>query len=76
MVHRFDRRIMTKDKVTKLTKITDNDCRIVDGMMTKYSFTEHSQPSDSPSVDIDIDDLINDINAFIEWINDYNKRMN
>ena len=67
---------MTKDKVTKLTKITDNDCRIVDGMMTKYSFTEHSQPADSPSVDIDVDDLINDINAFIEWINDYNKRMN
>ncbi len=76
MVRRFDRRIMTKDKVIKLTKITDNDCKIVDDMMTKYSFTEHSQPVDSPSIDIDIDDLINDINAYIEWITSYNKRMN
>ena len=74
MVHRFERRIMTNGKVMKLTMITEKDCKLVDDMMTKYSFTEHSQPIDSPPVDIDIDELNNDITVFIQWINDYQKR--
>ncbi len=75
ILHRFERRIMTKDKVNRLTKITDEDCKLVDDMMTKYSFTEHSQPVDSPPVGISIDELNADISAFIQWIGDYNKRV-
>ena len=76
MVHRFERRIMTKDKVKRLTKITDEDCKLVDAMMTKYSFTEHSQPADSPPIEIGIDELNNDISAFVQWITDYQNRKN
>lgn len=75
MVHRFERRIMTNGKLTKLTRITDADCAFVDSMMTKYSFTEHSQPSDSPPIEIDIDDLNKDIGDYINWISEYRKRM-
>lgn len=75
MVHRFERRIMTKGKVNKLTRITDEDCKFVDAMMTKYSFTEHSQPIDSPPVEISIEELSGDIAAYITWIAEYRKRM-
>lgn len=75
MVHRFERRIMTNGKLTKLTRITDDDCQFVDSMMTKYSFTEHSQPADSPPIDISIDELNVDISTYIKWIADYRKRM-
>lgn len=75
MVHRFNRRIMTNGKINKLTKIIDDDCRYVDDMMTKYSFTEHSQPIDSPPIQIGIDEIDNDIARYIEWISSYRKRM-
>ncbi len=75
MVRRFDRRIMTNGKVNKLTRITAEDCQIVDAMMTKYSFTEHSQPIDSPPIEINIDDLSVDISRYIDWIGSYCKRM-
>ena len=75
MVHRFERNVMTKGKATKLTRITMEDCKLVDSMMTKYSFTEHSQPIDSPPVVISIDELDRDIDECIKWITDYRKRM-
>ena len=65
MVHRFDRRIMTNGKVMKLTRLTVDDVKIIDDMMTKYSFTEHSQPIDSPPVQIDISELGSDIQLII-----------
>lgn len=75
MVHRFERRIMTNGKVTKLTRMTMEDCKLVDSMMTKYSFTEHSQPIDSPPVKISAEELNCDIEGYLRWINDYRKRM-
>ena len=75
MVRRFERRIMTNNKVNKLTQITADDCSIIDSMMTKYSFVEHSQPVDSPVIEIDPSSLDNDVAAFAMWVNEYNKRM-
>ena len=75
MVRRFERNIITKGKVTKLPRMTMDDCKIVDSMMSKYSFTEHSQPIDSPPVQISIEELSCDIDNYLNWINDYNKRM-
>ena len=74
MVHRFDRRIMTKGKIQKVLQITEDDCNIIDAMMTKYSFTEHSQPSDSPPIDVDIDELENDIAEFKKWTEEFKSR--
>ena len=76
MVHRFDRRIMTNGKVLKLTRLSVDDVKIIDDMMTKYSFTEHSQPIDSPPVQIDTSDLKSDIQSLLGWIKSYNKKMN
>lgn len=74
IVKRFSNRIMTKDKLGKLINITENDCAIIDSMMTKYSFGEHSQSDDGVIYELDIDEIINDIRAFIDWIESYNKR--
>ncbi len=76
MVQRFDRRIMTNNKVTKLTQITDEDCNMIDTMMTKYSFTEHSQPADSATLEMDLEEVEGDIAGFITWIKEYEKKMN
>ncbi len=75
MVHRFDRRIMTNGKVLKLTLLSPEDVKTIDDMMTKYSFTEHSQPIDSPPVQIDAPDLKTDIQTVLDWIKGYNKKM-
>ena len=76
MVHRFDRRIMTNGKVLKLTRLSVDDVKIIDDLMTKYSFTEHSQPIDSPPIQIDPSELGADNQSVLDWIKSYNKKMN
>ena len=75
MVKRFSRRIMT-GTLMKLDRITSEDCEMIDSMMTKYSFNEHSQPEDSPLIQMDLNETIADIKAFLVWIKNYNKKMN
>ena len=75
MVKRFSRRIMT-GKLMKLDQITSEDCAMIDSMMTKYSFNEHSQPEDSPLIQMDLDETVSDIKEFVSWIKLYNKKMN
>lgn len=75
MVKRFTRRIMT-GKLMRMNRITEDDCAIIDSMMTKYSFNEHSQPDDSGLITMNLDDTIQDIDIFIRWIKTYNKKMN
>jgi hypothetical protein len=48
---------------------------MIDSMMTKYSFNEHSQPEDSPLIQMDLDDTLSDIKNFVVWIKAYNKKM-
>ena len=74
MVRRFDRRIMTQGIVKKISKITAEDCILIDDMMTKYSFIEHSQPADSPPIEIDIGELCQDIEKMKQWIREFNGR--
>ena len=59
-----------------MDRITSADCQIIDNMMTKYSFGEHSQPEDSGLITMDLDEVINDIDNFNAWIRDYTKRIN
>lgn len=74
IVRRFHRNIRTNDMVTKLPAITEQDCKMVDDMMTKYSFVEHSQPSDILPLQYTIEEIENDIQAFMTWITEYSKK--
>jgi hypothetical protein len=62
-------------KLMRLDRITSDDCAMIDSMMTKYSYNEHSQPEDSPLIKMDLDDTISDIQKFVSWIKEYNKKM-
>lgn len=75
MVHRFKRRIMTSGIIMKMPNIAVEDCRMVDDMMSKYSFVEHSQPTDSQLVQFSIDEIDKDIELYVKWITDYRKKM-
>ena len=74
MVKRFSRRIMT-GKLLKMDRISKEDCQIIDSMMTKYSFGEHSQPEDSGLISMNLDDVIEDIDKYLQWIKDYTKKI-
>lgn len=74
IVKRFDKRIITNGKLEKLLKIEEKDCKIIDSMMTKYSYNEHSQATDGPNIDFDIEEIIVDISNFQKWIKAYNKK--
>lgn len=66
---------MTNNKVMKMPLIKESDCRMIDNMMTKYSFTEHSQPMDSMPVQLNLDEIDNDIYSFISWVAEFTKRV-
>lgn len=74
IVRRFHRNIRTNNMVTKLPAIAEKDCKIVDEMMTKYSFIEHSQPSDALVLQYTVDEIESDIQNYIDWISEYSKK--
>ena len=74
MVKRFNKVIMTNGKLKNLLKIEEEDCNIIDSLMTKYSFNEHSQSIDGPYIDYTNEEIIKDILQFKEWIKCYNKK--
>jgi len=67
VVQRFRRAITTQGKLEKLPKITPEDCRLFDELMTKYSRYEHSQPNEAPVVLPDPDELKADLESLRDW---------
>jgi len=74
VVMRYRRQIVTKDKLSRLTVISKDDCVLIEGLMTKYSIFEHAQPYETPLPDIDGNDLLADIKIMREWIAEFDKR--
>lgn len=76
VVKRFKREVSTLNKIDKLAIITNDDCTLIEKMMSKYSFTEHSQPGEACPCKIEIDELDGDIVTFVEWAKSHKKKMN
>ncbi|UKE46254.1 AAA family ATPase [Xanthomonas cerealis] len=74
VINRYRREINTLNKLQRLSAITPKDCALIDGMMTKYSAFEHSQPTDTPTWLPEPDDLLKDVQAMLEWSKEFNKR--
>ena len=67
VIHRHRRMIITKDKLTILTDIVQEDCKLLDDMMTKYSRYEHAQSAEAP-VELPLpDELSEDIANLKKW---------
>ncbi len=74
VVQRYRRAVNTLGKLNKLARITEEDCKLFDDMMTKYSKYEHSQPGEAP-VQIPLpDELKQDFEAMKEWRTEFAKR--
>lgn len=74
VVQRFRRDVMTKNKVGKLSKITPDDCRKFDDLMTKYSRYEHSQPGEAPVPLPTPDELKTDLEGLKAWRDEFATR--
>lgn len=74
IVNRYRREIKTLNMLQKLTVIEPSDCAIINEMMTKYSTFEHSQSIEAPTWLPGADELLDDVNAMLKWIADFDKR--
>ncbi len=74
VVERFRREVQTKNKLMSLAKINAHDCELIDGLMTKYSFQEHSQPDESPVQVPDPEEIERDLRAVADWCQEFKQR--
>ena len=56
--------------------VTQSDIDLFNNMMTKYSAYEHSQSTERPVALPDLGDIESDVDALIEWCNDFGNRCN
>lgn len=68
VVKRFRRDIKTKGMIEKLADISQEDCRLIDEMMTKYSYYEHSMSDETPLMEFSIEDIESDATRIRDWI--------
>ena len=47
---------------------------MIDSMMSRYSFMEHSQPAETPSDYYDIEEIEKDVKAFSDWLTTFRSR--
>jgi energy-coupling factor transporter ATP-binding protein EcfA2 len=66
---RFRRDIQTKGRLSKLIKIEQSDCDLIDDLMTRYSVFEHSQSDEFPAPCPDLQQIEHDVDALSSWIN-------
>jgi energy-coupling factor transporter ATP-binding protein EcfA2 len=74
VVQRHRREVHTKDKLLNLAKITADDCRLIEGLMTKYSCFEHSQSNETPVEIPAPDEIAADIDCILGWQEEFSKR--
>lgn len=67
VVQRFRRAVTTQNKLNKLARITAEDCKLFDDLMTKYSRYEHSHPTEAPVAPPAPDELKTDMEALRAW---------
>lgn len=74
VVQRFRRPITTQGKLHNVAKVTPDDCAYIDGVMTKYSRYEHSQPNEVPVPPPEPDELENDLSQLKKWLEEFSAR--
>jgi energy-coupling factor transporter ATP-binding protein EcfA2 len=73
IVHRYRRNIMAQN-VTKLEKITPDDIKIIDDLMTRYSIEIHDQPEEAAAKIPTPEQLKDDVNSLEQWAKDFRSR--
>lgn len=68
VVKRFRRDIKTKGVIAKLADISVDDCNLIDGLMTRYSYYDHSMSDETPLTEFSIEDIEGDATRLRDWI--------
>jgi hypothetical protein len=74
VVKRHRRSVTTENRLSALSAIEPADCAKIDGLMTKYSFYEHSQSTEVPAFIPDEPELRADIEDLKAWRDDFGGR--
>lgn len=74
VVRRFRREVMTKGKLKHLPLIEASDCKLLDDLMTDYSFFEHSQPEEAPVQPPEFEKLKADMERLQTWVKGWKAR--
>jgi len=74
VVLRHRRSVTTDNRISHLAKISKIDCQYFDGLMTKYSFFEHSQSKEVPVTIPSEPDLRADVEGLKKWRDEFKKR--
>lgn len=74
VVLRYRKSIQTQDRIMWLSEITQNDCKIIDEMMTKYSYYDHSMSDEAPLQEFTLEEIEQDLDCFINWLTDIKAR--
>lgn len=67
VVARFRRDVQTR-RIRYLPSITEDDCKIVDELMTKYSYYDHSMSTETPLIEFPVEEIEKDMNDFKKWM--------
>lgn len=74
VVKRHRRSVTTENRLSGLSAIEPADCATIDRLMTKYSFYEHSQSTETPAFIPDEPELREDIEALKTWRDNFATR--
>jgi energy-coupling factor transporter ATP-binding protein EcfA2 len=74
VVKRHRRSVTTDNKLLGLSAIEPDDCKFIDGLMTKYSFYEHSQSTETPAFIPDEPELRQDVESLKAWRTGFDAR--
>jgi energy-coupling factor transporter ATP-binding protein EcfA2 len=74
VVLRFRRSVVTKDKLSLLAKINAEDCAFIDGLMTRFSAFEHSQPAELPAPMPSHAEVVTAAEALRNWVVEFRGR--
>ena len=68
VVKRFRKEVQTKNRLAKLAEITTEDCNLIDRLMTRYSYYDHSMSDEAPLLEFTIQELESDLYELKNWL--------
>lgn len=74
VVLRYRKDVQTNNRIKWLSAITEEDCKIIDEMMTKYSYYDHSMSDEMPLQEFSLTEIEEDLDKFIDWLEGIKKR--
>ncbi|MDY9922181.1 MAG: hypothetical protein U2P59_10210 [Synergistota bacterium] len=74
VVLRYRNSIQTKNRINQLAKISEGDCKLIEDLMTKYSYYEHSQSWETPTFSPEPDELYEDFIKLRDWLKEFKER--